>query len=197
MYGQCHTRIDSKYYFINIPKNSSSWIQSLVAHWCLWTPFNYHDNPEILEKTALIILRDPVERWISGICEYISLYHPSFDITNVNETMLDWIFDRIAFDDHTECQTMFIEKIDPSKAIWFWADNEFSENFINFMLEVGELNDTFRPLPPSNTTASDPKKIINKNFFKDQLKNKKYLQKITNYYRNDIQLIRSIKFFKK
>lgn len=197
VYGQCYTRPDSGYYFVNIPKNSSSWTQTLVAHWCLWEPFNYYDTPEILDKTALIVLRDPVERWISGIGEYISLYHPDFDPDNVNDTMLEWIFDRVSFDDHTERQVMFIENIDPNKTIWFWADADFSSNFSSFMLEIGELNDTFKMEPPANTSAGNLRKQRNTSFFKNQLKNEKYLHKITHYFRDDFQLIQSVKFFKK
>jgi hypothetical protein len=196
-FGQCHTRQHSDYFFVNIPKNSSSWTQTLVAHWCLWTPHNYHDCPDLLEKTALVVLRDPVERWISGIAEYIYLYHHNFDVASVNNTMLDWIFDRVAFDDHTEQQSMFIEGLSPKKIIWFWCDQDYSKIFSNFMLSVGELNSTYIIPEPLNTTTSNTKKVANTQFFKSLLENPKYLNKIKQYYAIDYQLIQSAKFLKK
>lgn len=194
IYGQCQTHPDSEYFFVNIPKNASSWTQTLVAHWCLWTPYNYHETPEILDKTALVILRDPVERWISGINEYISLYHKNFDNCNVNDTMLDWIFDRVAFDDHTERQIMFVENLNYKTTQWFWHDQNYSTIFSNFLLSTGLLNETYVMSKPANTTSSDSKKIFNTQFFRQLLENPKYLNKVKKYFYDDYQLIQSIKF---
>ena len=196
-YGQCHTRDDSDYLFVNIPKNSSSWTQTLVAHWCLWEPHNYYDQPELLDKIALVTLRDPVNRWISGIAEYITLYHPRLECSEINATMLDWIFDRVAFDDHTERQTLFIENLNLDKIVWFWCDQDYNANFSNFLLSVGELNETYVMSAPINESKTNSKKIIITEFFKNHLKNSTYLNKLQQYYRSDYQLIKSVNFTKK
>ena len=72
--GQCMSHADSQYMYINIPKNASSWTKpNLLDH--SWEFYNYRtDN---LDKQALVVLRDPVDRWISGIAEFLTLYHSS------------------------------------------------------------------------------------------------------------------------
>lgn len=181
---------------MNIPKNSSSWTQTLLAHWCLWQPYNYHTQPEILNKTALVVLRNPISRWVSGICEYIELYHPDFNPSDVNSLTLDWIFDRVAFDDHTERQTMFIESLDSSKIVWFLCDSTFSKTFEQFLFSVGAINNTYKAAPPINTTTDNARKIINTQFFNEQVKNPKYLSKLVQYYQDDFKLINSVHFTK-
>lgn len=195
-YGQCLTKDQWPYIYINIPKNSSSWTSALLAHWCLCQRDNYFNNQDLQNKTPVIILRDPASRWLSGIGEYINLYHPGTNLNNINDTMLEWIFDRVAFDDHTEQQTMFIQNINYNNAIWFYSDDSLSTNFTKWLYSINELNETYIPSPPENTTQSNGSKIQIKQFFKSRLdSNPKWQYKIRQYFADDYKLIQEVKFY--
>ena len=76
--GQCMSHWDSPYMYINVPKNASSWTKpNLLDH--QFEFYNYHSD-HLYHKHALIVLRDPLERWLSGVCEFFALYHPNLDL---------------------------------------------------------------------------------------------------------------------
>jgi hypothetical protein len=195
IYGQCLTHPESNYYFVNIPKNSSSWTKELLTKWCSWQSANYYNTTEILDKkTALVVLRDPIDRWCSGISEYINLYHKNFDVNTVNDAMLDWIFDRVAFDDHTERQIMFVEDINYENTHWFWCDQNYSTIFSDFLTSINHLDHAYVMSPPVNMTEGDPTKNTNNQFFRQIIKNPKYFDRLKEYFYVDYQLIESVKF---
>lgn len=194
-YGECATRSDHDYYYINIPKNSSSWAGTLLAHWCVWTRTNYHTH-DLSHKTALILLRDPVDRWISGIGEYVSLYHKRFDVELCNDQMIDWIFDRVAFDDHTERQSLFIDGIDQDRAVFFWCDQNLSANFTKFLYQSNLINDTFVMPQRENVGDQIPLRSQVQNYFHTLVQQRPKLeQKLKSYYAQDYDLIAHLKFF--
>ena len=85
--------------YVYIPKNASSWTKPNLRDWG-WQFYNYHTDQ--LNKTAIVVLRDPVERWLSGIAEYFALYQNTTNDLVDNKSLQQIIFDRITFDDHTE-----------------------------------------------------------------------------------------------
>lgn len=58
-------------FIINIPKNASSYIHDWSKREG-WRTTNAQNEHEI--KEMIVILRDPVDRWISGISQYIVTY---------------------------------------------------------------------------------------------------------------------------
>ena len=72
VYGECMSHPEHDLMYVYVPKNASSWTKPNLQDWN-WEFYNFHtDN---LNKHALVVLRDPVERWLSGISEYLTLYH--------------------------------------------------------------------------------------------------------------------------
>jgi hypothetical protein len=197
-FGKCHTLQNSPWFWINIPKNASSFTQTLFAHQLLWTPHNYFDI-DVRDKTAIVVLRDPVERWISGISEYVSLYHKNFNLNDLNNQMLDWIFDRVAFDDHTEAQIYFIQDLDLSKTIWFRCDMDFENKLIKWMESVGLVQSGFQ-VPDcvrefDNISSSDHDKKNIKTYFRQVIEsNPGYLRSLKKYFDEDYNLINQINF---
>ena len=166
-FGKCHTLPNSPWFWVNIPKNASSFTQTLFAHELDWEPYNYFDM-DTSDKTSIVVLRDPIERWISGIAEYINLYHKNFDFNQVNNQMLAWIFDRVAFDDHTDAQIYFIQGIDFQKTIWFKCGMDFENKLVRWMESVRLVQPQFI-IPDcvrefENVTLSNANKKIFKNF---------------------------------
>lgn len=73
-YGSGLLSPDCSKFIINIPKNASSFVLEL-GNYNGWTQATVGDNCDWQKvKTLIVILRDPVERWISGVAQYINSY---------------------------------------------------------------------------------------------------------------------------
>jgi hypothetical protein len=100
-------------FYLNIPKNASTYMSNLL-HSNGW---QYTDvsNPNI--TSAIVVLRDPVERWISGFATYTASWllgagygsdHFREDYNDLSERI---IFDTLVFDDHTTEQVKYVEQL--------------------------------------------------------------------------------------
>jgi hypothetical protein len=109
--------------YIPIPKNSSSYIGQLLLK-NNWNIGNFLTT-DLTNKQLIILLRDPIDRWISGMAEYLcsSLLkngRTSDDIIkNWNGIVQDLVFDQVIFDDHTEKQVYFIQGIPIENCVFF------------------------------------------------------------------------------
>jgi len=70
-YGSGHLSPRRNQFYVNIPKNASSYISVWLVN-NNWESTTYKNSDNVGE--AIIILRDPVNRWISGISQYLSSY---------------------------------------------------------------------------------------------------------------------------
>jgi hypothetical protein len=190
--GECMSHPNSDLMYVYIPKNASSWTKPNLKDWG-WEFYNYHtDN---LNKHAVVVLRDPVDRWLSGIAEYLALYHPTMQYP-FQET-IDLIFDRICFDDHTEKQVKFLHKLDTDNCTFFICDKEYRNNFSNFVTEnLGE--NKYYKYDLQHVSEHCPIRSRFKRIFQKLLDNNpKYLENVRNYYAADYKLIDSVKLYGK
>jgi len=187
VFGQCMSSPDIDLMYVNIPKNASSWIKSVLSN-LNWEHYNYYtDN---LNKPSIVVLKDPVERWLSGIAEYMYLYHGNIDITNLTQSFFDIVFDRISFDDHTEKQILFLENIDLNTCTFFQCNNTLKTTLGHF------LNHDFNDYPSKHVTKDDPIRSKFRELFLHELKsNSKYQSQLNLYYAKDYNLINSVKFY--
>jgi hypothetical protein len=187
-YGECMSHWDSPYMYVYIPKNASSWTKPNLKDFG-WEFYNYHT--ENLNKHALVVLRDPVDRWTSGIAEYLTLYHKTFNTWTSD--VFDLIFDKICFDDHTESQVKFLQGLDTDNCTFFnFAD--YRKNFSLWIAEnYGENN--YDRYEYQHVSARDPVRHNFKELFKAQLQNSKYLEQVKQYYKKDYELINQVKFY--
>jgi hypothetical protein len=101
-------------FYLNIPKNASSYLTNVLVD-NGWEHTVTHD-PRI--KQNICVLRDPVERWISGFSTYAASwlcgegYGSTHFLEDYNALSERLIFDQIVFDDHTTEQVKFIEQLD-------------------------------------------------------------------------------------
>lgn len=188
-YGECMTHPDSDLMYVHIPKNASSWTKPNLKDFG-WEFYNYHTDR--LNKQAMVVLRDPVDRWLSGIAEYLALYHPDFMLQDT-ETV-DLIFDRVCFDDHTERQINFIHDLDTDHCIFFRCDEYYREDFSTFLDEQGMPN-RYHKYEPQHVSQQSPIRDHFKNMFAEKIKNPKYLKAIKDYFSIDYDLINSVKFY--
>jgi len=140
---------DRNYFYLNIPKNSSSSIKTALTS-LGWTYAALNDAPN---AHIIVVMRDPMDRWISGMVEFLMMYHQGI-IDNVVEPNnydfmpllgdklgMSLLFDRMTFDDHTERQAVFLQGINFSNCTWFMADKNFNDTFSIFLNSIGYAND--------------------------------------------------------
>jgi hypothetical protein len=190
VFGSCMSRPDTNLMFINIPKNASSWTKSNLIDQN-WEFYNYH-NDNLYHKHSIVVLRDPIERWLSGISEYMFLYHQKLDPAHLSNNFFELIFDRIAFDDHTESQVLFLQNINLNDCTFFLCNNDYKNNFLNFLDKQGMVYSYYEN---QNVTAHNPIKSQFKNIFSKALENSKYKYKLEQYFEKDYNLINSVKFY--
>jgi hypothetical protein len=189
VYGECMSHPDSDLMYVHIPKNASSWTKPNLQDWG-WEFYNYRTDP--LDKTAIVVLRDPVDRWLSGIAECMTLYHPTFEFED-NETV-ELVFDRITFDDHTERQVKFVDGLDTDRCVFFMCDQNYKKNFSAFVAEHMGAN-TYYNYADQHVSSTSPERTKFKEIFSRLLENSKYLEQVKNYFADDYHLINNVEFY--
>jgi len=103
-----------------IPKNSSSYWRT----WLEQKNWTVQHNP-IMEKNVHVLccLRDPVNRWVAGISEYLYTYWDNDEDTIKCKATLKLIQDRVVFDDHSEIQNYFYS-VFPNNSINFFKHDD-------------------------------------------------------------------------
>ena len=190
-YGQCMINPDGDMMYVNIPKNATSWTKPNLLDF-KWTESNYHTYN--LNVHALVVLRDPVERWLSGIAEYFALYHNSVTGIEYDSNLTNIIFDRITFDDHTEKQVKFVQGLDTDNCTFMLCNAEYRTNFSKFVSEYLGDNKYYK-YNYQHVSEDDQDRKHFKGIFKRLLENPKYLSQVQNYFEADYHLINSVKFY--
>jgi hypothetical protein len=191
-FGTCMSQPDNDLMYVNIPKNASSWTKPNLDS-LGWEFYNYHTD-DIKHKHSIVVLRDPVDRWLSGICEYFALYHEDADLDSVGKIFWDLVVDRVVFDDHTEKQVYFIQELDLDNATFFICDQTYRIFFQEFLRNRG-IRNAFSTYEYKHTTAESSIRKKFKSYFQPLLENKKYHEHIKRYYAFDYDLISSVKFY--
>lgn len=129
----CLESPDKKTIYVSIPKNASSF----VSDWLMENGWTTRRIDSTDPTYVMVILRDPVDRWISGIAQYLeSLWITADQITEGLDKVLFDIVD--GFDDHTWPQHIFFEDVHPTKSrIWFRTDLDLMTSIgTRFRLEL-------------------------------------------------------------
>ena len=192
-FGSCMTRYDTSWMYVNIPKCASSWTKPNLLDQ-QFKFYNYHYD-HLYHKHALIVLRDPLERWLSGICEYFTLYHPAIDLDNAGRAFYELLLDQLTFDDHTEQQVYFIEGLDPKRCTFLMCDRDYSVFFAQWIRNQG-IENKYQKYGYQHTTEGDLVRTQFKNRFKEFLQVPKYVNHIKSHYRLDYNLIENVQIWK-
>lgn len=191
-YGQCLWHPLSEVMYVNIPKNASSWTFKVLQD-AGWDVYNYHDDRMYL-KRSLVVLRDPIKRWVSGISEYFAVYHPNIQTEDFTKVFLDVIFDRVCFDDHTERQCYFIEGLKFDKCDFIEFGPKYTNNFLQWCSE----NKIIIKSVPDKIHSSDSditRQQLTKFFYSIVDSNNEYKNSIQQFYKLDYELMNSINFY--
>lgn len=127
---------DVSYVYINIPKNASSWMKENFGGYRYdWhhNIFKADVNSDITRRRGLqaiksyvVILRDPIERWLTGFAQSFwgwDLRDPAY-YRNLSPDQ--WI-DLIPNDDHTRLQLEYLQGLDVTAATWFDCGPELTD----------------------------------------------------------------------
>ncbi len=191
VFGECMSSPNTDLMYVNIPKNASSWTKPNLKDWG-WEFYNYHTD-NLYDKHALVVLRDPVERWLSGIAEYMYLYHGNIDVAHLSKPFFDLVFEKVSFDDHTDLQILFIEGL--KKCTFLLCNENYKLNFSNFLKDNG-FDNSYQNYENQHVTALDSGRQKFKDIFRLAMNsNKSYQQKIKWYFQKDYELINSVKFY--
>lgn len=180
--------------YVNIPKNASSWVKFYLTNDWSWEYYNYHQD-NLYHKHALVILRDPIDRWISGIAEYMYVYHRNINPKQLPKCFIELVFEQIAFDDHTEKQILFLEQLNLNNCTFFWCDSNFRSLFGKYFLSQGMQNN-YSTYHYIHESESDPYRKKVKEVFKQLIEtNSKYRTKLEDFFRKDYTLIKALNFY--
>ena len=187
----------SKLVYVQIPKNASCWVKH---HFMPADAYNYYTNGfDNNEHLALVVLRDPVERWISGIAQHLVGWTPG---TNLYIDNIDWeaLMTRVVLDNHTQPQGAFIANLPHDNIVWFKCDNNLPTDFISFMktynTDINLLDEKDDATNIFNVTKKAPAQqtVVDKIISKLN-ENPKYLERIKEFYQDDYKLYNTVPYY--
>jgi len=194
----------SQLVYVNIPKNASSWI-SLQFNQGINRDaenINYYDIVDLTQCRFIVVLRDPLDRWIAGMTQMIYT-EPATDLdgvaNNMNIDTFDWdlVMEKIEHDNHTQKQVDFIHDIPQDQIVWLKFDDQLKDNFINLMLSYGCDVEIKKSDKDNITLKNSAKHSVIKKITDKLNQHPEYRQKIIDHYHEDYALINSVKFYKK
>lgn len=194
--GQCLSDRNNKLLYINIAKNASTWTKEYFVKGYKWNSWdNFIRFPVIRNFHKLVILRDPYERWLSGIVTYLMREQVNLNLSNESIKLL---LTKIEFDEHTWPQTRFLSGLDTGDCTFFKFDHDLQKNIQNFMdIKKQIKSDTFNLVNNLERNSLDAqgfgnyKKTID-NFIHN---NKRFYERLVDHYKDDYNLITKVKFY--
>ena len=189
-----------------IPKNASVWGNKIFGEY-----LNFQKNEYVSEKNLnkkfIVFLRDPLDRWLSGITQFLwqVQYDDKIDyFTQVSNFKLDplhlaLIFNNVEFDNHSMSQVSFLNEFLPAidshhKLIYFYVnDVNFSKQVAHFLFNNYRIS---IPTTKIHLTTENVWKTKIRNQIKLELhNNKKYLKFVLKCLQKDYELISKCKFY--
>ena len=152
-----------KYAWINIPKNGSSFIQKVLGD-NAWNNVPEDLISSIAESPSIkkiVVLRDPVERWISGFAQCMS--DRNIDVLNLldDDRFIDTVMMNPVYDDHTEYQHRFIGNAHNLEYIYMQKSrpNEFYRLLAAWVRNTGGVANFDNWRDPVNPASNDTTKF--------------------------------------
>ena len=169
-----------KYAWINIPKNGSSFIQKALDD-NAWN--DVHDDliSSIAESPSvkkLVVLRDPIERWISGFAQCMSDRNINILDLLDNSKFINTIMLNPVYDDHTEYQHRFIGNAQNLEYIYMQKTrpNEFYRLTAAWIRKTGGVADFDNWQDPVNPASNNANKLAINNKLSVQFNKDKVLK---------------------
>ena len=195
--------------WINIPKNCSSFVQKVLDD-NGWTMCHTDDLVDgiLLAHTIkkIVVLRDPVERWISGFAQCMADHHTPH-VLDLLDNHAFWQTLRFnpVFDDHTEYQHRFIGAAQNVKYINMQSrnteniisdPNRFYRDLTEFVRNADGTSEFQYWKEPTNPAENDPEKFaIFKKLHAIIKEHKDYYIILKNAHSKDYELFNTLQKF--
>jgi len=178
--GECWVDREQDIAYIHIPKNASSFIKG-----CLLASLKFtHSNMSIRTNRYLVALRDPIERWVSGMAEYeFNGKQPNID------------YQQITFDDHTETQDYFLQDIVIKNTDFIMVNNNLRTNLTRWFDEFGYRVDVDNMKQYNAADLNIEKQQLKSKYQTIVDNNPEFVLKLKKHYANDYKLINSVKYY--
>ena len=209
-YGSGVLQSDARRFVVNIPKNASSFILDWASkHGWTAAEILQHPNKHKIEE-IIVVLRDPLQRWISGMGQYLTSYvlnvtgaysldtgpGPNDQYMNGDEFVANYnpVVERLLFDnlerhdDHVWPQIEFFENLLPGvPRRYFYIDQDFNKRFAEY------LNFNYIPGLDSNSGDTNPDTLKVQQFIRHRLNIRPELkQRVVDAYAQDYKLIKEV-----
>lgn len=182
--------------YVPISKNASTYLTEVLRknlNWQLSYNYNYHKC-----RQYLVCLRDPLERWYSGVAEYFFRFHKELISKTPDDDLLTLVFERVYLDEHTMPQVDFLTGLNTEDITFFEFGDSLSENFKDFLVKNNltqniNLESTLTSRHYNSTSSSELKKHwirILKSNMTPELQNH-----IQQFYHMDYNLINNVEFY--
>lgn len=181
-------------FYLNIPKNASTYITNILQN----NGWQYHNtNDWININKCIVVLRDPIDRWISGFATYVSSwllgvgYGSDHFVQDYNPLVEKLIFDNLTFDDHTTAQSAFIAQLPPVDITYFKLNKNIIWQIgqdLNINLSTATVDDN------KSENNYDQRQIID--LIQTKVDNDPVLKaRIFEHFKSDFDLINSVQFY--
>lgn len=191
-----------KYCWIDIPKCASTTIKHELDR-LKWTQIvcSRDSLPNNLHYFAVV--RDPIDRWYSGVCEYIwqayrrSSSSESFS-SYVDQTLTNFstelLFDAMVFDLHTIHQSYFLSGIDLSKTTLFRFGDSLNTSLTTWFDENQLAHNWARA---GHKYPSGAEKIFLREFLLRLPNHPQHHQRVTTWFSYELGIFENLKYYDK
>jgi hypothetical protein len=181
-------------FYLNIPKNASTYYSNILfANG--WEHYILGQDTRLVQQ-AIVILKEPVDRWISGFATYASSwllghsYGSDHFLRDYNQSTERIIFDNLTFDDHTTAQAAYVAQLPADLPVKYFllGDQTVEEiaQHTGIQIAVSEVDGNI------SENNYDQRQITK--FIRGRLdKNPELRDKIIEHFKCDFDLIDSVK----
>jgi|TARA_R110000824_G_scaffold310707_2_gene497987 hypothetical protein len=177
--GECYADTDQGITYVHIPKNASSFIKG-----CLLGSQKFTYSLSLVKNNRyLVVLRDPIDRWVSGMAEYES-----------NSKQTNIAYQQITFDDHTETQWYFLDGVILDQCDFIMINDSFKDNLAHWFNEQGYITD-INNATKSNSSQGTAKESLKSKYQAIVDTVPAFVLKLKKHFADDYALINRVKFY--
>ena len=183
--AEFYGRHDIEYCFVPIFKNAHNYGKQFFSSLGFAPTENFSD------KKFIIFFREPVNRWVSGICQWFN-YASTLEQTSlpldykIDNVMMNMLFSTVEVDRHTQKQLDFLTGLSLQKCVFFNLDDpNFETDLKNFVRDKLGITQKLPQLKPSNVLENDVFKLEIQKQLLNALQSNVRKSIIENYYNED------------
>ena len=198
--GYCLVSPDESWVYIPITKNASSFTEYILKHKCDWRESNFIAESKLTEKKILVVLRDPLDRWMTGVVEHFDRKNSiNSGVRLDNEHLLYYVFNQGALDEHSELQVNFLKGIEMGNCTFIKLEDNYTNLFQSFLKQnlVQKFSLWNRDYSSQyNDSASRPVKRVLLSYIKKYYNdNMKAQNNINIYLKPDVDFMSGLEFY--